>query len=541
MSKLSFYNPQTQPWPNPLLETASIIGHTTANSVRLWFRVSTPGNYWLLVSRQPIPTNGEPEIRGDIASPKFYLSTNKSTAKISTKSILQLQFDRDLTAVTDLDHLQPDTRYYYSLVQPNTASPWVLGKEENLAFQTFPETATELNFGFYSCHMPYDDKNGVHLGMWESFYQELLKADARFVIGAGDQVYVDGNDDLNIWNWLRKVKQEKPTLDEMISWYRDIYRGFWGGLPVRRVFQSFPNYMMWDDHEIFDGWGSYTEPELAVQLSRSFQLQDTEENLRLIQQMFQASKQVYQEYQHSHNPSTDRTIEQWDYAFNYGSCAFYTLDMRGHRDFNRDSVRVLGIEQLNRLENWVDRQYNSGTRVLFIVTPSPMVHLNAFLVNTLDIPYLKYSDDLRDNWEHKAHWEERNRVLAKIFQWSQETQQPAIFLGGDVHIGAVFKMSHSHYPEAQVFQLTSSAIVQAKIDRFERRILEMMIKEKGSVGDESNKITYQFENWHVCRQNNFGIVRIQQSDRADLSVSFDLFGETSKGDGIVEKKTIVLN
>lgn len=537
MSHLSFYNPQTLPWPNPRLETASIIGHTTPTSVRLWFRVSAPGDYWLVVSRQPIPTNGVPEIRGDRLSPQFYLSTDKLTVESPTDKIYPLQFstDNDLTTVADIDRLQPDTHYYYSLVQTNTENPWILGRDETLSFQTFPENSTEFNFGFYSCHMPYDDKNSLHLGMWESFDRELSAANARFVIGAGDQVYVDGNDDLNIWNWLRNVKKQNPTLDDMVSWYRDIYRGFWGGLPVRRVFQNFPNYMIWDDHEILDGWGSYTEAELAVQLSRSFQLQDTAENLRLIQQMFRASKQVYQEYQHCHNPNTDLTIEQWDFSFNYGTSAFYTLDMRGHRDFNRDSVRVLGIEQLNRFEDWVDRQYNSGARVLFVVTPSPMVHLNAFLVNTLDIPYLKYSDDLRDNWEHKAHWEERNQVLGKVFQWSQETKQPVVFLGGDVHIGAVFSLSHPHYPEARVFQLTSSAIVQATIDRFERRILEMMVKEKGSFGD-----TYQFQNLQVCRQNNFGIVRVKEGDRGDISVTFDLFGETSKGDGIVEKKTIEL-
>ena len=48
-----------------------------------------------------------------------------------------------------------------------------------------------------------------------------------------------------------------PDEEEMLSWYRDIYRGYWGFESVQRVFESFPTYMIWDDHEIVNGWGSY--------------------------------------------------------------------------------------------------------------------------------------------------------------------------------------------------------------------------------------------------------------------------------------------
>jgi phosphodiesterase/alkaline phosphatase D-like protein len=61
--------------------------------------------------------------------------------------------------------------------------------------------------------MPYDEHKLINLEMWETFYKELSDANARFIIGTGDQVYVDGEGakQLNVWDWLKKVKQQKPS------------------------------------------------------------------------------------------------------------------------------------------------------------------------------------------------------------------------------------------------------------------------------------------------------------------------------------------
>lgn len=545
MSNINFYDPEERPWPNPRLKNASIIGHTTTNSVRLWLRVDRPGNYWLVVASHPIPTNGTPEISSsDGQTYRCLLSTDAGeTQEIPTERIYPLEFDSgyDITKVVDLESLQPDSRYYYCLLQTNSENPWILGHEDKLSVQTFPEQTKEVNFGLYSCHMPYDGRNLVNMEMWELFYQELSDAKARFIIGAGDQMYVDGNLQLNIWSWLRQVKDQMPNRYDMLSWYRDLFRGYWGILPLRRVLRSFPTYMIWDDHEIMDGWGSFTEKELVAQVDATLNEEDREYHLALTLEMFQAAKQVYYEYEHSHNPPTDDTIEQFDYEFNAGISAFYVLDMRGHRDFNRDSLRILGPQQWERLTNWIDRQYRGDSRVLFIVSPTPVVHLNNFILNNFDIPYMVVTDDMRDNWEHEAHGEEKNKLLGTVFQFSQETQRPVIFLSGDVHLGAGFKLSHQDFPAARVFQLTSSPITHATIKKFSRRILEMLVKESGNLGTIPGNTPYQFQNLYLCRRNNFGIVRVKETDEGELSIKYDLFGGTGRGDGTVEKKRIDLN
>lgn len=540
---LPFYDPQTRPWPNPLLTRASIIGHTTPTSVRLWFRVSEPGEYWLVVSRHPLPTEGKPQLivisdsapgdRGASPRHEFRIIHPTYIQEIVTDAIVPVSGnpERDLTQVVDLENLEPDTRYYYALFHSNRETPWELGQVEPLSFQTFPEDPQDLNFGIYSCHQPYEGETLTDLEMWDRFYQELSQVNARLVLATGDQVYVDAHAELSIWEWLRQVQDKNPTRSEMISWYRDIYRGYWGIPQVQRLFRSFPIYTIWDDHEIVDGWGSYTLPELAGLLDRSWQLRDLEEQLRLAYEMFAAATQVYREYQHSHNPPTDENSHQFDYGFDCGSYAFYLLDMRGHRDFNREELRTLGVEQWQRFKTWLSDRRSLRSQVLFIVSPVPVVHLSSFVINQLDLRLFGYQDDQRDHWEHTTNWDERNMLLQYLFEWSQDTGKMVVFISGDVHLGAAFSLSHPHFPQARVFQITSSGIAYAHLKAIERQILEKSIKLEGTLGDRPENVPYHFRNLAICRYNNFGVVKVTRNESGEVRVIYDLFGGISQDDG----------
>ncbi|MCT7971676.1 alkaline phosphatase D family protein [Laspinema olomoucense] len=524
---LKFYDPEQRPWPNSPLEQTSIIGHTTPTTVRLWFRVGEPGEYWLVVSTRPIPTQGIPLlILGDRREYQLRLTTPTHTVEFFPDIVLPLSLtlETDLTGVMELMNLTPDTRYYYALFDPNRDSPWELGHDELLCFQTFPEHPKTINFGIYSCHMPYEGRQLASMEMWDQFEQELSKVNARFVLATGDQVYVDGNSDLSIWEWLRKVKSQNPTREDMITWYRDIYRGYWGIPQVQRIYRRFPTYMIWDDHEILDGWGSYTPDELAGLLDTSWQLRNKSQQLHFAEEMFEAARRVYWEYEHCHNPETDFVNKQFDYGFDCGRCGFYVLDMRGNRNYNRPHHRTLGLEQWSRFQKWMACQYESDAQALFIVSPVPVVHLSSFVINKIDLTLFGYQDDQRDHWEHHSNWDERNNLLKLVFELSQETQRPVIFISGDVHIGAAFKLSHPDFPGAKVFQVTSSGIAYAHLKALERRILEMLVKEEGDLGDRPGNIPYHFENLAICRYNNFGILRVTEKEAEGMEVCFDLFG-----------------
>lgn len=548
MKSLNFYHPQERPWPNSLLTSTSIIGHTTSTSVRIWFRVSSPGDYLLFLSKNPlsnqrIPPTGNYDNSGNITSgnnPKTSSGENTTGPNIHR---IKFTSDRDLTNVIELKHLEPNTKYYYSLFHNNKDKPWEMGHEEKLYFKTFPENDTEVNFGIYSGHSPYKERNLANVEMCDLFYQELSDTNSRFVIGMGNQVYADGNEHLSIWNWLRKVKHLKPTLDDMIAWYRDIYRGYWGLLPMCQILRNFANYSIWDDREILDNWGSYTAEELAAILDTSWQLRNSEENLRLISDMFKAAKTVYKEYQHSHNPATDDQEEQFDYEFNYSFCKFYVLDMRGHRDINRSSARVLGIAQWKRFQTWLNAQYDSSAKILFIVLSSPLVNLNNLLANKkLDLSHLSINDKLRDQWEHEVNYQERHQILDAVFNFSQTTKKQVIFLSGNVEIGSAFKLYNQIFPNARVFQLTSSPLTQPINFTGSRRIFpKIVVKEQINLLETKENIVYQFLNLYICRRNNFGIVRVKENEKGNVTVNYDLFSSNGQDDGVIEKKRIHLD
>jgi len=544
MPALTFYDREDRPWPNARLTNAAIIGHVTETTVRLWTRVYEEGTYCLLVSGAPIETGGQPRL----TATDVELVSDSGAVKVLSGLYWSKDFSfaTDLTAVFDVDGLEPGTTYYYVLFAVSVASGarkdrWEIGKDLPHRFRTQDTQAAEVAFGLFSCHMPYpDDKGLANIEMWTRFGQELEDTRADFIIAAGDQVYTDGNRSISIWRWLKKVKNEvaalppKARVEIMKSWYRDIYRGYWGHLELRKVLRTFPTYMIWDDHEIMDGWGSHTRKELSQLLDTLWEFEDTGANVELANDMREAAAIVYQEYQHSHNPPTP--AGQYDYGFTWGSCAYYVLDMRGQRSYERKTNRILGTAQFTRLKRWLAGLDLKKTRAVFIVSPVPLVHASSFVVNFLDLTLLGLNDDMRDAWEHEANWIERDKLLDLVFAFSTANNVPVTLLSGDVHIGAAFRLARKGAANARVYQLTSSAITYATAPM---GLLKLAVREQGELKRIQASPATTFRLLHVIARNNFGIVRTRMENGVPR-IFWDLFGSSSEPGEIVKLKRLEL-
>ncbi len=553
MQHLMFYNREDRPWPNERLKRAAIVGHTTESSVRLWIRVREVGIYWLIVSKHQIPTSGKPSIRDDSAGKPSLVVIGDGEAETLFEGLLisaNFTNDTDRTNVFDVGSLDAGTPYYYAIF-PNPGDgkkdPWEVGKDSPHFFATKNPAADTATFGLISCHMPYDKKsNLVNMDMWDMFGDTLAEYGANFIVAGGDQVYSDGTPEISIWNWLKRCKEEMTVLSSeqrqeiMTSWYRDIYRGYWGPVALRKVFRRFPTYMMWDDHEIMDGWGSYTDSELSNELDSMWEWENEGENLALAHDMFDTAKRVYGEYQHSHNPPT--APDQWDYAFNWGPCAFFALDMRGHRKFGRKDNAILGNAQMARFQKWIKSEAVINAQALFIVSPVPVVHAAEFIVNHMDLNILGLADDLRDEWDHDSNWDERDKILDAAFEFSQNEGKTVAFLSGDVHIGAAFKLSRKGQNRAKVYQLTSSAITY-HLSNLKRNALELIVRKKGTLSNHAHKPKEEKTNFsliHIQKRNNFGIIQATRDEEGKTRVYWDLFANTPENDEVMKMKRIEL-
>lgn len=392
MSELDFYDRPNRPWPNPRMTNAAIVGATTTTSVKLWVRVYAPGTYWVVLATSPITplADARPTVV-EGASPTLQTreaGQNRTTA-LSGHKLLAFTYDTDLTEVITFKGLNGGTTYYYAcLISPldEHKSPWELSGKQ-CRFRTANSSPDRLIFGFSSCNMPYPSGGGVqNVSQWRRMETILDESDGDFAIGGGDQVYTDGNSHVSTWRFLKKVKHQmsalskKERIEIMKSWYRDIYRGYWGHKEIRLFFARFPQYMIWDDHEIMDGWGSYTTEELGKQLNVWWEWDDHDVNLELAGDMRTAAEFVYNEYQHSHNPKTPKG--QYDYHYTVGGCPFYVVDMRGKRNYNRKgNNKVLGDAQLKRVKDWLKSSEVAEAKAAFIVLPVPVVHHRNFVAN----------------------------------------------------------------------------------------------------------------------------------------------------------------
>jgi alkaline phosphatase D len=437
-----------------------------------------------------------------------------------------------------------------------------------------PGSKEPVNFALYSCHKPFKkDKHGkdfevVNDHMWTLFHEALERHSGRFtewiesaaekkryeslrcVIGGGDQVYSDGDGAPNIWELLdqrmhRSGNRLYPSSDEMKVWYRDIYRGYWGFKRLQQVYANYPNYMIWDDHELHDGWGSHKMSVDKVVRSQFLNYRPKAKNLKaeharaLIKRMIRAGAEVYNEYQHAHNPATPNE-KQWDYHFEIGPVAVYVLDGRGHRNIERTDAKILGRQQLSRFKHWLGSPAVAAKEFVYVVSAVPVFHLRSLLGTTKFQKFLKLVradgvlDDLRDHWEDDVHDDERCELLEALFDAAGKGARISI-LSGDVHVAAAFKLSDDS--GNVIYQLTSSAITW-NLSRLKGIALKLGVPEAGicevKTGRGKNKkvrFRHHFERLALYARSNFAIVR---SDPQTGEATFQLYGDPDSRDPINE-------
>ena len=477
----SFAFKTDRPWPNPTLEVGAIVGHTTPASARLWVRTGRTGRFALLVFPQEEILDAAERAAMRDRLGQVPLSVDDASALVPgarREDFAVESLDSDTTAVVDLDGLAPDTRYGY-LLHFRDGERVLLGHNRLRGFRTPPayDARRPFQFALFSCHMPYR-MSGLfrkrtevrNLEIWDYLGATLRRHSGQIdlVIAGGDQCYTDGVPTLDIWRFLnRRMRREGESLlpDEasMLTWYRDVYCGYWGFASVQEVFDSFPTYMVWDDHEIGDGWGSHHLGENGEGDGVAKMLPALEEKgltradgRELAERMFRAARRAYEEYEHSHNPPTEEGA--LDYSFRRGGAAYYVLDGRGQRDIGRASFRILGREQFDRFARWAEALDAEETAFLFVVSAVPVLHTRAGLVNADErwlIDQAGLGDDLRDSWEHELHDEERAALLDVLFGAAARGIRVCV-LSGDVHVSAVFSIDDRE--GRRIYQLTSSAI-----------------------------------------------------------------------------------
>lgn len=452
------------------LRLGPLVGHVGSKSANIWVRSAEPAVFQCRVCR-------DPELTDTVGQP----------------TPLETAADRGCTGVAKVGGLPADTRLHYDVVASDGQSVVPSGRRP-LTFRTAPAAnrATGFSFAFASCNKPLVQRLAKRWKVWQKLDSTLAKpayADLRLLILCGDQIYAD-----TPYDKLRKKGHDDPQL--VLRKYRDEYQKQWQGEEMQRVLGRLPTYMIWDDHEIANGWGSHKLDATATNR----------------QNLFKGALQTYREFQHSHGPNG--ASKKLHYGFRVGRTGFLVLDLRGRRNMARKTDPLMGEPQWKDIRAWIETNKKSLS-CLFVVSSVPVAHAPSFVSNLVP------KSDLRDQWNYKKNLPELRRLLRDLFDLSNERDIPVVILGGDVHVGTfacIRSARQDHYRQPRIYQLTSSPISNSPSGLASKLLL--------ALGK-----THKIDDWLSARviklrtKRNFGIVHVEYPKPGKCAIRFELHEE----------------
>jgi len=325
---------------------------------------------------------------------------------------------------------------------------YALTEEDASYSYSVPAKDQPPRIAYGSCAGFHDPKDmryvtGNTNAMWEDLARRHRDEGAyHLLLMGGDQVYAD-----QLWEavpqlkrWIGKPLEEmadeqltEDTLDHIGRFYSDLYCERWGQEEPAWVMSRVPGLMMWDDHDIFDGWGS-----------KSTALQNT----RVYEQIYEKARDYFSLFQLQAkddedlpaamllDPDAQGERKNLTYAYRIGDdVALAMLDMRSERT----RERVMGTETWQALHAWM-REELDGCKHLLVVSSIPVVYVDSNMLESSVgwVPGQKHlEDDFRDRWQSRAHLQERLRLIHDLFDLAKDKHCRPTIVSGDVHLAAL--------------------------------------------------------------------------------------------------------
>ncbi|MEI7868765.1 MAG: alkaline phosphatase D family protein [Candidatus Methylumidiphilus sp.] len=337
---------------------------------------------------------------------------------------------------------------------------YVPGKAEE------PKIAYASCNGFSSTKLARDTANPYAL--WQTMNAEHSQKPYSLMLMGGDQIYADGlwesslAPTINQWShWPREKQQKYPVgpkiQKELDKFYEQAYIKGWGySSDMALMLASIPSVMMWDDHDIFDGWGSYAPMAKGG-------LQDCPIYLEI----FKYAKKYFELFQvRSLKNNTLLNSAGVHYAFGLQFRAYFILGIDNRVE--RSQVQLMSEGQWAAVKDWLSKLPQKVENLL-VMAGLPLVYRDFAEIDALlqATPWqVELQDDAHDHWTAKAHQGERMRLIQILLDINKQKKCKTVILSGDVHVGALGVIK-DEVNQLQITQVVSSAIVHPAPTFFE--------------------------------------------------------------------------
>jgi hypothetical protein len=288
---------------------------------------------------------------------------------------------------------------------------------------------------------------------WLHLASEHARKPFHLLLQGGDQLYAD-----EIWHevpalseWRGKAWRRRRGMapssameDGIRGYYFDAYLRLWAQPELAPLLASIPSLMMWDDHDIIDGWGSHPEDRHGSPVH---------------QMIWSAAREGFALFQLAAPPGDlpegfgDRRGGHFGWAHRVGEVGVLAPDLRSGRDRRRVMDEAAWRAFLASLEGMAD------CRHVLLLSSVPLVNVQLDRLERLFslVPgQQEWQDDLIDQWPSLAHRGEWIRMLRALLRFSAERRVPVTSLSGEIHLGSLGIIEGEG---TRIHQLTSSGVV----------------------------------------------------------------------------------
>lgn len=201
--------------------------------------------------------------------------------------------------------------------------------------------------------------------------------------------------------------------EELERHYHDTYVEAFGTPDVRATLGAIPSMMVWDDHDIVDGWGSRSAPWQASPVAQG---------------LFAVARQAFALVQAGVSPER---VGAFDRAHDYGPARIVAPDLRSSR--TRRCVMDEAGHAALRDGTLSEREH------LLVVSSVPLLNADLSPVERLVAPFQPladlYQDDLRDQWMSYAHRAEWGRTVDLLLERAATGRHVSV-VSGEIHLAA---------------------------------------------------------------------------------------------------------
>lgn len=319
------------------------------------------------------------------------------------------------------------------------------------------DLSSDTRIAFVSCNGQEkgDGDRDLHErdAMWQRLGAEHAARPFSLLLQGGDQLYADEilNSHPETTRWFKLPMRRKGSVvftDEMREAARRYLAGRYLALmaqpAIGHILSRVPSLMMWDDHDIIDGWGSHPLRMLDSPVGKG---------------IFQVSREMFALFQLGARADTppalcpDAAGRNYTYAARFPGFSVLAPDLRSER---RPTV-VMGEVGWSAHERTLAETPPDDRIILVSSVPAlgPRLSLVELAIDWFPKAQ-KYEDDLRDQWQSRAHREEWKRFLLGLEAWMVKHKSPVTLLSGEIHLATRGEMTLSD--GSVMHQLVASGI-----------------------------------------------------------------------------------